>query len=190
MCATKTILTVFASLLALTSAAPTTTTGNSNLPSRTVPHTGVTHSVVAGRGGALVFDPENVVAEIGDVIEWHFLPKNHSVAQSSFGQPCVPDAALGGASFFSGFQPVTEGQAPDVFQIVVEDKNPIWYYCAQTNGNHCQKGMAGVINQNFDSANTLAAYKKAAALTGTSVVPAVIEPAGGVIPNPNPLSGF
>lgn len=193
MCATKTMLAVLASVLfSLSSAAPTTTTGNT-LPSRTVPQTGVTHTVVAGLGGALVFDPDNVVAEVGDIVEWHFLPKNHSVAQSSFGQPCVPldnGASSSSLSFFSGFQPTAEGQAPDVFQVVVEDDEPIWYYCAQTTGDHCQNGMAGVINQNFDSANTLAAYKQKAAGTGMSVVPAVVSPAEGVIANPNPLGGF
>ncbi|KAH8802822.1 extracellular serine-rich protein [Xylogone sp. PMI_703] len=181
MFATKSIIALLTAA-AVVSAAPTATVGNK--VSRTV-LTGVTHSVVAGLGG-LHFDPENVVAEIGDIVEWHFLPKNHSVVQSSFGAPCVPESAT---SFFSGFQPIMEGQAPNVFQIVVTDNKPIWYYCAQTNGNHCQAGMAGVINQNFNSPNTLAAYKANAALTGTSVIPPVIQ-GGFVIPNPNPLGGF
>lgn len=180
------ILTATLAAAMAVSAAPTSTT--IELASRTVSLTGVTHSVVAGLGG-LVFDPDNVVAEIGDIVEWHFLPKNHSVAQSSFAAPCVPDAGVP-VSFFSGFQPTASGQAPDVFQIVVEDANPIWYYCAQQAGNpgHCQQGMAGVINQNFNSANTLAAYKANAALTGVSVIPPV--QGGKVIPNPNPNGGF
>ncbi|KAH8812955.1 extracellular serine-rich protein [Xylogone sp. PMI_703] len=181
MFATKAIIALFAAA-ALVSAVPTPTSGDK--VSRTV-LTGVTHSVVAGLGG-LHFDPDNVVAEVGDIVEWHFLPKNHSVAQSSFGAPCVPESAT---SFFSGFQPIMEGQAPNVFQIVVTDTKPIWYYCAQTKDNHCQAGMAGVINQNFNSPNTLAAYKANAALTGTSVIPSVIQ-GGFVIPNPNPLGGF
>lgn len=61
-----------------------------------------------------------------------------SVIQSSFAQPCQP---LNAASFFSGFFPTAEGQNPEVFQIVVQDKNPIWYYCGQTAGSHCQNGM-------------------------------------------------
>ncbi|KAF3765717.1 hypothetical protein M406DRAFT_289940 [Cryphonectria parasitica EP155] len=171
---------------AVARAAPTST--GHDLPSRTVPLTGVTHSVVAGLGGQLIFDPDNVVAEVGDIVEWHFLPKNHSVAQSSFAKPCVPDADLY-EPFFSGFQPTASGQAPDVFQIVVEDTDPIWYYCAQTTGDHCQNGMAGVINQNFNSANTLAAYKANAATTGVSVIPPVVQ--GGLVePNPNPNGGF
>lgn len=156
-------------------------------PSRTTPPlTGVTHRVVAGRAGQLLFDPENVVADIGDIVEWQFLPRNHSVAQSSFASPCVPN---GPVSFFSGFQPVADGQAasPNVFQIVVHDADPVWYYCAQTTGNHCQQGMAGVINQNFNSPNTLAAYKANAKLTGTSVVPPV--QGGLILLNPHPTDG-
>lgn len=193
-----TLLTVLAGVLSLASAAPATTTTGNNLPSRTLFQTGVTHTVVAGRGGALVFDPENVVAEVGDVIEWHFLPRNHSVAQSSFGEPCVPLKGDQPVGFFSGFQPVEadaagqQQQAPNVFQVVVpQTETPIWYYCAQTVGDHCQKGMAGVINQDFDSANTLAVYKENAKGTGVSVVPAGgVSPPGSVIPNPNPQGGF
>jgi plastocyanin len=69
---TNTIV-VLASALAMVSAAPTSTTPEK--VSRTVTLTGTTHSVVVGRAG-LHFDPENVVAEVGDVVEWHYLPKN------------------------------------------------------------------------------------------------------------------
>ncbi|ORY69613.1 uncharacterized protein BCR38DRAFT_334393 [Pseudomassariella vexata] len=171
------------------SAAPTST--STSHPSRTVSLTGVTHSVVAGLAG-LRFDPENVVASAGDIIEWHFLPKNHSIAQSSFAEPCQPLANSPSTSFFSGFNFATsEGQAPDVFQIVVEDASkPIWYYCAQQTGAHCQNGMVGVINQNFESAEaTLAKHKELAAKTGTSVIPPAVQ-GGEVIENPNPLGGF
>ncbi|KAH8753802.1 extracellular serine-rich protein [Diaporthe sp. PMI_573] len=156
----------------IVSAGPSLTAVSS--PSKTATTTGVTHSVLAGLGGALVFDPENVVAEIGDVVEWHFLPKNHSVAQSSFANPCVPQSSVT-PPFFSGFFPVDQGEADNVFQIVVKDKRPIWYYCAQTTGNHWQSGMAGVINQHFDSSDTLAAYKAKAAETNSSIVPSEIQ---------------
>ncbi len=181
------VAVVLAAAAGLAAARPAGTPTPADLASRTVTLTGVTHSVVAGLGG-LHFDPDNVVAQVGDVVEWHFLPANHTVAQSSFGEPCKPLDT--GAGFFAGFQPTASGQAPDVFQIVVEDTKPVWYYCAQTKGNHCQAGMAGVINQNFDSqTNTLAAYKAAAALTGVSEIPPVVQ-GGKVIPNPNPLGGF
>jgi plastocyanin len=179
----KTITAIILAASAVVSAAPTGTTGD--YPSKTVTLTGVTHTVKAGLGG-LRFDPDNVVAEIGDVVEWHYLPKNHTVTESSFGKPCQPKDAT---SFHSGFQPTMEGQAPNVFQIVVKDTKPIWYYCAQPNGFHCRNGMTGVINQNFDSDFTLAAHRELAADTGAPVIPPVVQ-GGYVIPNPNPLSGF
>ncbi|KAM0285784.1 hypothetical protein ACHAQH_001246 [Verticillium albo-atrum] len=174
-------------LAAAVSAVPTPT--HPSEPSPVVKLTGVTHTVVAGLGG-LRFEPDNVVAEKGDVVEWHFLPRNHAVAQSSFGEPCQPLAD--GPSIYSGFNfAVEEGQADDVFQIVVEQtKTPIWYYCPQQNGDHCKNGMTGVINQNFDDqAFSLRAHRELAAKVEKSVIPAV-EGGGVVIPNPNPLSGF
>lgn len=181
------IFSVSLLLAAAVSAAPASKTVRS-IPDKTVTLTGVTHSVNAGLGG-LRFDPDNVVAEVGDVVEWHFLPANHTVAQSSFGEPCEPLAD--GTGFFAGFNfATTAGQAPDVFQIVVEDSKPIWYYCAQQKGSHCQMGMVGVINQNFDNQDfSLRRHKELAALTGVSVIPPV-QQGGSVIPNPNPNGGF
>jgi len=186
MIAVKTVAAVLAAA-GIASALPAASSTTPQAPSTTVALTGVTHSVTAGLAG-LHFDPENVVAAVGDVVEWLYLPKNHSVAQSSFQLPCKP--LNGDQGFFSGFQfPTKSGLNPQVFQIVIEDTLPIWYYCAQTDGNHCQNGMSGVINQNFDSPNTLAAYQAAAALTNISIVPPFIQ-GGSVLPNPNPGSGF
>ncbi|KAF2634587.1 hypothetical protein P280DRAFT_474538 [Massarina eburnea CBS 473.64] len=135
--------------------------GFTNAAPHTVPSTGVVHRIFAGsttENAGLHFEPENVVAEIGDLIEFHFLPKNHTVVQSSFDKPCEPLA--GGNGIFSGFNFKTDaGEASQVFQFTVQNKEPFWYYCSQAVGNHCQKGMSGVINQNFNSANTLTAYK-------------------------------
>ncbi|OIW34665.1 Cupredoxin [Coniochaeta ligniaria NRRL 30616] len=166
-------------------ASHSTTLTYTSPPSKTVSLTGVTHTVAVGRGG-LKFDPDNVVAEIGDVVEWHYLPANHSVAQSSFDKPCRP---LNEYAFNSDFFPTKEGQNPEVFQIVVEDKTPIWYYCAQTKGNHCQSGMVGVVNQKFDTPFTLAAHRELAAKTNVSTTLPHVQ-GGYRIPNPNPLSGL
>jgi len=169
--------------VAVSTTAPSST--YTSTPSKTVCLTGVTHTVAVGRGG-LRFDPDNVVADIGDVVEWHYLPANHSVAQSSFDKPCQP---LNGHAFNSGFFPTKEGQNPEVFQIVVEDKTPIWYYCAQTKGNHCQSGMVGVVNQKFDTPFTLAAHRELAAKTNVSTTLPNVQ-GGYRITNPNPLSGL
>lgn len=163
-------------------AAPTATTPDK--VSRTTSLTGVTHSVIAGFNG-LNFEPNNVVAEVGDIIQWEFLPANHTVVQSNFADPCQPLAD--GSGFFPGFQfPVAEGESELVYQIVVESDETIWYYCPQVMGNHCQEGMVGVINQNFDNPDvSLAKHKELAAKTGTSVVPPEIQ-GGKVLVNPNP----
>jgi hypothetical protein len=137
-----------------------------------------THRVIAGFNG-LRFEPENIVAQVGDLVEVHFNPMNHSFAQSSFASPCKP---LNDNAIFSGFMPTMSGENPNVFSIVVQDNKPNWFYCSQTKGSHCQMGMAMVINQDFNSPNTLAAYKKAANLTGTSISPPRVQ--GGVIAPP------
>ncbi|KAI9150070.1 plastocyanin-like domain-containing [Paramyrothecium foliicola] len=182
----------FTTLMSLTllaaagvSAAPTKTSCDAPAP---VKLTGNKRQVVAGHGGALLFQPDNIVAEVGDIIEFHFLPRNHSVVQSSFDKPCEPLA--GGAGFNSGFNFATaEGQSENVFQIVVKDTKPIWFYCSQTVGNHCQKGMTGVINQNFDNqAFSLAKHRELAVNAGTSITPADVR-GGNVIKNPEPLAG-
>lgn len=70
--------------------------------------------------------------------------QNHSVAQSeSFDKPCHP-AAKG---FFSGYvvDNSTTDPAKNMFFLMINDTNPIWYYCSQV--NHCAPGgMVGVIN--------------------------------------------
>jgi plastocyanin len=191
-----TSLTLSSAVLAalfITGATAAPTPVSDVVAARTFPNR-ATHSVVVGRAG-LHFDPENVVAEIGDVVEFHYLAANHSVVQSSFGAPCVPltDDSKTEIGFFSGFMPTPAGQQnPNVFTIEVKDKLPIWYYCSQIKGDHCQSGMSGVINQNFDNGKTLAVYKETAAKQlgiSQSVSPARVN-TDLVGPNPNPLSGF
>ncbi|KAF2714159.1 hypothetical protein K504DRAFT_462591 [Pleomassaria siparia CBS 279.74] len=149
------------------------------------PPTGVIHRIFAGStvdNKGLHFEPENVVAEIGDLIEVHFLPKNHTFTQASFDKPCEPLAG----GIFSGFNFATAaGESKDVFTFTIENKEPLWYYCSQIVGGHCQTGMTGVINQNFDSANTLAAFKAKAVGTVTKQpsVNALDSQGGSIVPN-------
>jgi hypothetical protein len=173
MVAFTTFAVAAATLLGLSSAAPSTP-----------PATGVIHRIFAGSTAAnqgLHFEPENVVAEIGDLIEVHFLPKNHSFAQSSFDSPCAP---INDNAIFSGFNFVTQaGEAPNVFVFPIVDKTPLWFYCSQPNMAHCKSGMSMVINQNFNSPATLAAYKAKAALTGAPISPPKPGNGGSITPN-------
>jgi plastocyanin len=174
-------------LTSITLAAATFIGLTAAVPAQPVRSTGVIHRVFAGSTTAnngLHFEPENVVAEPGDLMEFHFLPKAHTFVQSSFDKPCEP--LTGDSAIFSGFNfNTTAGEAPNVFTFMVLDKSPIWYYCSQTNGNHCQKGMSGVINQNFNSDKTLAKYKENAVKTVTKQPSAdpLASQGGAILPN-------
>jgi len=119
-----------------------------------------THTITVGnKNGSLTYNPPNISADIGDMVRFLFMPKNHSVTQSSFGQPCVPLGASGNTvGFWSGFNPVSGDQISDfpTFDIIVNDTSPIWFYCSQT--DHCVKGMVGAINANPNSAKSFAAF--------------------------------
>ncbi|KAL6715276.1 hypothetical protein ACLMJK_007540 [Lecanora helva] len=139
--------------------------------------------ISVGANAKLAFSPDTVTADVGDTLTFSYYPKNHSVAQSNFNSPCHPLAG----GFFSGFQPLSAGPGPVEFVVTVNDTKPIWIYCSQTKGNHCQMGMAMVVNQPAPpSPNTLDAYKLAAAKTGNSTSPPKIE--GGVFTNRNGTS--
>ncbi|KAI4247250.1 MAG: hypothetical protein L6R40_001593 [Gallowayella cf. fulva] len=102
---------------------------------------------VSNKKGSLTFEPNNLQVPAGHMVQFHFYPKNHSVVQSTFDQPCQPiknnNASVNG--FFSGFMPVKPDAAMmPSYTIKVNDTKPIWYYCSQ--GKHCQDGMVGVIN--------------------------------------------
>jgi plastocyanin len=62
--------------------------------------------VDVGKNG-LAFTPNSTVAAIGDIVEFHYYPKNHSVVQTSFAGPCEFDLPT---PFFSGFMPVAAGE--------------------------------------------------------------------------------
>ena len=99
--------------------------------------------ITVGANAQLAYSPSTITAAIGDTLTFSYFPKNHSVVQSSFADPCQP---LSGG-FFSGFQPLAAGPGPVEFVVTVNDTKPIWIYCAQTTGRHCQMGMAMVVNQ-------------------------------------------
>ncbi|GAB1319394.1 hypothetical protein MFIFM68171_09604 [Madurella fahalii] len=137
----------------------------------------VHHQVTVGKGGELKFVPATIHAKEGDTVTYTFFARNHSVAQSSFSEPCQPLAG----GIFSGFVP---NQSPDVaswttFTVTVRDTNPIWIYCSQPNGNHCQKGMLHAINPPAEG-NTFEKFAELATNAPTSTSPANGLPAGGL----------
>jgi plastocyanin len=100
-------------------------------------------NVTVGGSAGLVFTPQSVNAQPGDVIFFTFQQKNHTVTQSTFDNPCQRSSP----GFDSGFQPVaadnTNGPFPAA-RFTVNDTQPVWAYCRQA--GHCQQGMVFAIN--------------------------------------------
>jgi plastocyanin len=91
---------------------------------------------------ALKFTPEDIREPPGTLLEFSFFPKAHTVTQSSFDKPCQPL----NDGFSSGFIPTNSSPSAATFEYTVHSNTPVWFYCAQTNGDHCQSGMVGSIN--------------------------------------------
>lgn len=69
--------------------------------------TAATTKINVGQSG-LSFSPNSVTASMGDTLEFHFFPQNHSVVMGDFNNACQP-ASSGG--FYSGFMPTSSGEA-------------------------------------------------------------------------------
>ena len=148
---------------------------------------GQTQRVDVGRDGRLVYSPAVVQAAVGAKVEFHYFPRNHTVTQSSFAAPCQPLAAGNGIN--SGFVPVPSGEGAQVFTVTVTDTNPMWLYCAQTVGNHCQAGMSMVINEPRNG-NNLVTYqlnsKNATTVAGAAVQGGAFSANSGAGATPTP----
>ncbi|KAJ7070903.1 hypothetical protein C8F01DRAFT_1108287 [Mycena amicta] len=130
------------------------------------------HNVqVGGPAGQLEYSPEALSAAVGDQVVFHFNPKNHTVSQSAFANPC----GLKDGGFHSGFMPVAANSSVDsrpTFTVNVTDLNPVWVYCAQALGtpaSHCGQGMVFSINCPDSGANSFANFKAAALAVGASL---------------------
>ncbi|KAJ7632140.1 Cupredoxin [Roridomyces roridus] len=115
---------------------------------------------VGGPNGTIAYNPSSVTANVGDVVVFTFMQKNHTITQSSLATPCSPLAN----GFDSGFVPVPANQTSDFpqAQLTVKDTNPVWVYCRQT--GHCQQGMVFAVNPG----DKLAAFQAAATGGSTS----------------------
>jgi len=143
------------------------------------------HIVTLGKGGELVFCPDQITAEPGDLVQFQFYPKNHSVVQGFFAKGCTPiseaPAATAAPGVFSGFMPVAANATEiPTFTITVNGTTPEWYYCAQA--QHCQSGMVFAINPT--AAKTLDGYKANCANATQNIVPG--EESSVAAPSPAP----
>ncbi|EJD38329.1 RmlC-like cupin [Auricularia subglabra TFB-10046 SS5] len=116
--------------------------------------------VTVGRDGGLTYQPDDISAQVGDLVRFTFVLKNHTVTQSSFNDPCTPLPPSEG--FDSDFRPVSGGVTSQ-FNVTVKDDKPIWFFCKQHAPgaalSHCQQGMNGAINAPKTGRNTLSAFK-------------------------------
>ncbi|VDC02032.1 unnamed protein product [Peniophora sp. CBMAI 1063] len=106
--------------------------------------------IVGNETGAALFDPVSLDGvSSGDTVTFIFSPKNHSVTQSSFAEPCRPLPN----GFDTGFaHPVAIG-APladrPTFTYTMNGTGPVWVYCRQaqfTAQSHCGQDMVFAIN--------------------------------------------
>ncbi|KAJ8118668.1 hypothetical protein OPT61_g400 [Boeremia exigua] len=150
-----------------------------------------THTVVVGgltpvetgMAPVLGYRPESITANVGDVVEFQFMQKNHTATQSTFAEPCK--AMEGGKD--SGFMPNPEGKAGVTWNMTVETTEAIWMYCKQAQGEHCGKGMVFSINAKFEGDKTMAQFKQLAIKTnGTTLQDSAIQkvdPAAAAAPS-------
>ncbi|KAJ9247496.1 hypothetical protein C8Q69DRAFT_441521 [Paecilomyces variotii] len=123
---------------------------------------GMVHQVTVGGDAGLVYTPDTIQAAPGDMVQFNFMSKNHTVTQSSFSEPCV--AMEGGVD--SGFMPNADNTVspPPMMMFQVTSTEPVWMYCRQT--GHCGKGMVFSINPTADKSQ--AAFQAAAmSINGT-----------------------
>lgn len=150
-----------------------------------------THRVEVGTfDGKVQFIPNQVNAEIGDVVEYDFLIKSHSLTQSEFLTPCTYNGG-----FDTGLNQANPKNQSGLFVIPfeVKTKKPQWFYCKQPGPpNHCGLGMVmginpgnkmdqfiqNAINQNGNSTggtSSTGSYTKATA-TSTSLTSTATSP--------------
>lgn len=155
-----------------------TATGSGSGSSSNIPAGMVnTHIIqVGGPNGSLAFYPSNVQAAPGDLVQFQFHPKNHSVVQSTFDNPCVPIQNIQANktdAFYSGFMPTNAslGATSNVltYTIRVKDAKPVWFYCSQ--GRHCQNGMVGAINAPASGNRTMQSFVALAAQATENLSP-------------------
>ncbi|PQE29805.1 extracellular serine-rich protein [Rutstroemia sp. NJR-2017a WRK4] len=157
-------LLLFSTAFAAYGAADASTTSTTPSSTASTSPSDPTHTILVGKD-TLKFTPNVTFANPGTKLEFHFYPQNHSVAQSSFANPCEPNT--NGTSFFSGAVPTTEGANVNVFTVDVNDTKPIWFYCGAP--THCKKGMVGAVNVPADGSKTVEQFAVAAAKIDTTV---------------------
>ncbi|KAI1210433.1 Cupredoxin [Annulohypoxylon truncatum] len=127
-----------------------------------------THTVTVGGAAGLVYTPDSITANVGDMVIFEFMSANHTATQSTFATPCK----LMEGGMDSGFQPNANNTVnpPPKVAMQVMTTDPLWFYCKQT--GHCGKGMTFSINPT--AAKTQAMFQQMAiAQNGTGAGSAI-----------------
>ncbi|CAA7268919.1 unnamed protein product [Cyclocybe aegerita] len=117
------------------------------------------------QGGIFQFIPPTVTATNGTVVTFRFsgAPGNHTVTQSTFAAPCDPvDGGFDSGWVYVPNADAVTDEVPEFNLTITNDQAPIWFYCKQLTGRHCQQGMVGAINPPA-SGNTYEAFRTNAA---------------------------
>ncbi|KXX75411.1 hypothetical protein MMYC01_209493, partial [Madurella mycetomatis] len=106
------------------------------------------------------FYPEVVYADVGDIVEFHWMHGTHDVTLSHIDSPCQP--YFGDyASFYSGAASgAVKGWDPSIFRVTINSTflSEMFFYSSV--GSDCNKGMVGVINPSHE--DMLDIYKQLA----------------------------
>ncbi|KAK8028397.1 Cupredoxin [Apiospora marii] len=118
---------------------------------------------------ALVYTPKVVTAQVGDIVDFHFVDENaaSSVVRGVAGAPCTPFTPTKKGFFNSGF---VLGDPTGI-----NETTPIPIYCSV--GGHCRAGMIGYINP---GQGDFEAYASATAKLTQNQPPPMVPQTGGV----------
>lgn len=102
-----------------------------------------TFHVAVGQENGLSFNPNQLNANIGDTIVFHFHAVNHTLTRSSLENPCVSSG-----KFDSGFNQYNPTENNDLILVItVNSLEPQWFFCRQEQlFSHCHAGMIFAIN--------------------------------------------
>uniref|UniRef100_A0A8H7K3H7 Uncharacterized protein n=1 Tax=Bionectria ochroleuca TaxID=29856 RepID=A0A8H7K3H7_BIOOC len=95
-----------------------------------------------------MIEPREVIAELGDYIEWQFWSGTHQISRGDFDHPCSPyeDFHMDRQGFSSGEKVVeTPGQDPLIFRLQVNESEPMFFYSG-SNDDCSKHKMVVVIN--------------------------------------------
>ncbi|THG97828.1 hypothetical protein EW026_g4245 [Hermanssonia centrifuga] len=129
---------------------------------------------------SLIFQPQEVHAQQGDIVVFNFTNGTYDVIQAAFASPCIPISDINPAinGFNSGPRPADNGSTRTTLPVTINDNfTAIWFYDNST----CFEGGVGVINANDSSTETLLGFaRNAERLNGTatssSVSPSATAP--------------